>query len=235
MKSTTDKRILLGVILITAGTILLLRYLDIIPFFFPDFLISWKSILIVLGIILLITERNKSTGFILLSIGSIFMAMDVFDKSFWEVFRFAVPIALIIAGISLLLKTQSYTSRDINIPVDDNADDYISDVSIFGGGEKRITSQQFKGGKITAIFGGSEINLRSAKLAPGINAIELSCIFGGVTIFVPEGWHVKNDVSAIFGGFSDKRMVLGRKLADEQPDAILYIKGTVIFGGGELK
>jgi len=234
MKLNSDKRILIGVVLVTAGIILLLNMLRVLPGIFPDFLISWKSILIVIGVILIITEKNKTTGFVLLVIGSMFLATDIFNRSFWEVLKFAVPVILIIAGISLLLKTQSYSHKEINKPVDGDADDYINDVNIFGGGEKRISSKSFKGGKVTAIFGGSEVDLRQAKLAPGINAIELACIFGGVTIFVPEGWHVKNDVSAVFGGFSDKRIFYSKSEV-HQPESVLYIKGTVIFGGGELK
>ena len=44
-------------------------------------------------------------------------------------------------------------------------DDYIDEVSIFGGAEKSISSQNFKGGKVTSVFGGSEIIFLSANLS----------------------------------------------------------------------
>ena len=66
----------------------------------------------------------------------------------------------------------------------------IDDVSIFGGGTKIISSDNFKGGNITAIFGGSEINLTGCKLANGDQVIDVLMIFGGSTIIVPKEWNV---------------------------------------------
>ena len=44
-------------------------------------------------------------------------------------------------------------------------EDYIDEVSIFGGTKKKISAQNFKGGKITTVFGGSEINFLDTQLS----------------------------------------------------------------------
>ena len=111
--------------------------------------------------------------------------------------------------------------------------DRLDDVSIFGGGHKYLSSDNFQGGNITAIFGGSEIDLTRCKLAPGNNVIEVVAIFGGTTIIIPKEWNVIIDVLPIFGSFSHKGMRWPGVTTD--PENSLIIKGTMIFGGGEIK
>ncbi len=111
--------------------------------------------------------------------------------------------------------------------------DYIDEVAIFGGGEKIITSDNFKGGKVTTIFGGTDIILNHCKLAPGVNEIEVFAMFGGWTLRVPPNWNVKSEVIAVFGGISDKRYLGGDIVRDNTRQ--LIIKGFVMFGGGEIK
>ena len=111
--------------------------------------------------------------------------------------------------------------------------DYIDEISIFSGGEKIITSQDFKGGKITSIFGGSEINLLNSQLSSGTNYIDVFTLFGGSVLIVPSHWNVKVDMVAIFGGFADKRDFKSEGLDKDEPE--LYIKGVTLFGGGEIK
>jgi predicted membrane protein len=236
MRSFVEKRLLAGILMLTVGVFLLLRYYNIVPFEFPHYLFSWKTLLILIGIVFLITERNNSTGLILIAIGSVFLATDIFNLSVRDVVRLIIPVVLIIAGLFLLLRRETYSSRDLNIPDNANLNDYLNDVSIFGGGEKRIRTQNFKGGRLTAIFGGSEIDLRGSDMAPGVNAIDMLCLFGGVSLRIPDDWEVKNEVTAIFGGFSDKRLSMRRNPEIAQPtEKVLYLKGLVIFGGGEIK
>jgi predicted membrane protein len=73
-----------------------------------------------------------------------------------------------------------------------------------------------------------------AKLAPGDNYIDVFCLFGGMKLIVPEGWNVKIRVMSLFGGFSDKHRFKSPESATEK-ESQLIIKGTVIFGGGEIK
>ncbi|MDZ7633001.1 MAG: LiaF-related protein [Bacteroidales bacterium] len=94
-------------------------------------------------------------------------------------------------------------------------------------------TENFQGGKITSIFGGGEVDLTRSSLAPDENVIEITCIFGGTTIIVPESWNIILDVTPILGGFSDSRKIRGDVMKDNTRS--LAIRGTVIFGGGEIK
>ena len=104
---------------------------------------------------------------------------------------------------------------------------------MFGGGDVKITSNNFKGGKVTAIFGGSNYYFDGAQLSAENNVVDLFYMFGGGTFHVPADWTIKSDVTAVFGGFSDKRRTTLETTTD--PNKVLYIKGFVMFGGGEIK
>jgi len=95
----------------------------------------------------------------------------------------------------------------------------------------RFISDNFRGGKLTNIFGGSDINLSKANPVPQGCIIDAVVIFGGSNLIVPDDWQVKTEAVSIFGGVSDKRVMP----AAFNPDKTLVIKGVVIFGGIEIK
>jgi len=49
---------------------------------------------------------------------------------------------------------------------------------------------------------------------------------------VPSHWMVKSEIVTIFGGVEDKRVM---STVIDTPDKVLILKGTVIFGGIEIK
>ncbi len=236
MSTTTKSRAFLGVILILIGGVLLMKLAGVFHFFvFPDYIFSWKMILIALGIFLMATEKNRPTGVILFIIGSAFLAKDVFRVDFWQIMQVVIPVFFVFAGVMLLLPGRGIIPRKKYKRVsEEDVMDRIENVNIFSGGSKAITSDNFKGGEITCIFGGAELNFRNARLAPGNNVLEVTCIFGGVTLYVPEDWTVRLDVTPVFGGFSDSRAESNMNL-NTDPGKVLVIRGAVIFGGGEIK
>lgn len=108
--------------------------------------------------------------------------------------------------------------------------DMIADSSVFGGSERIMHSQNFKGGEIVAIFGGSKIDLTQCTLAPGQNRLEVKAVFGGTTLVVPNDWNISFESVNIFGGFADKRRNI-----NIDPRKTLIISGMALFGGGEIK
>lgn len=106
-------------------------------------------------------------------------------------------------------------------------------VNVFSGGDRQIVTDNFSGGNITAVFGGSKIDLTKSRLVPGVSQLEITCVFGGTEIIVPEDWNVVLDITPVLGGFSDERKFSSGRAFDEGRQ--LIIKGTVVFGGGDLK
>ena len=227
----SDKRLIVGVIIVLIGIALLASNFGVLPYNIKRYLLHWEVILMGIGLIALITNEHKGTGIILIAVGGTLYLRNFFDIhfNFWQLF---VPSMIILVGLLLIFRKR-VEERDDTI-IDESDNDYLDDVSIFGGGDKVINSQSFRGGKITAIFGGSNINMQNVKLAAGTQYIDIFAMFGGTTLLVPEGWDIKIKVVSIFGGFSDKHRV---KISEKEniTNNKLVVKGLVIFGGGEIK
>ena len=232
MKSALrDRRVLLGVAFILLGTFLLLNNLGWIPYFFPDYLFSWKTLLILGGLFALGNRENKTPGIVLIAIGTYFLLPEIFDISLRDVWAFW-PLLLVVIGLFFIFR-KDFT---LHQPVRDsqtNSMDYLDEVAVFGGIERTVLSGNFQGGRITSVCGGVEINLLNASLAAGKNVIDVFAVFGGITLIIPADWRVKTEVATIFGGFNDERKFLTEPSLEVEKG--LYIKGFVVFGGGELK
>ena len=227
-----DKRLWMGVGIILLGVVLLSNNLHFLTYELQRYLFTWEVVLIVLGIIFILTRHKRSTGVILLVVGGIFYmknVLNVIDFNIWTVFW---PAMLIFAGLMIIFRHQFDRSPEKKTQLD--GDNIIDEVAVFGGGDRVVTSQQFQGGKVTTIFGGLNYDMLKAKMAPGENAIDVFCVFGGMKLVIPEGWTVKIRVMSLFGGFSDKHRYRVPEAKNDQ-DSVLIIKGTVIFGGGEIK
>jgi predicted membrane protein len=110
---------------------------------------------------------------------------------------------------------------------------FFDDFVIFGGREIVVNSQSLIGGKVTSIFGGSEYDLRNVTLSENGAVIDCVSIFGGAGFKIPPDWTVKNEVTTIFGAFTDKR---GSILPDFQNlEKTLILRGFTAFGGIEIK
>ena len=105
------------------------------------------------------------------------------------------------------------------------------EAAVFGGVDRHISAQDFRGAQCTAIFGGCKIDLRDAQI-PGREAVlETYAIFGGVEIRVPDDWEVVNHNLTLFGGVSERRHQPLRGPATKT----LILEGATIFGGTTVK
>ncbi|HEX7367680.1 MAG TPA: hypothetical protein VF273_11320 [Pelobium sp.] len=110
-------------------------------------------------------------------------------------------------------------------------EEFIDSVSVFGGTKKNILSKNFKGGDVTNIMGGAELNFYHADIN-GVVVLDVVQMFGGTKIIVPPSWEVVTEMAAVFGGIDDKRS-LNQVLTDKSK--VLLIKGTSIFGGIDIR
>ena len=218
-----------ALLLILAGFGILIHQLRPLPPAIDDVLISWQMLLILVGIYNLYYTQSRVAGYILIAIGGFFLLPELFDlpshfgRNFW-------PLIIILVGILVLFRARKHRSEQLEVG---NNNEMIDEVNIFSGSEKRIAIRNFRGGRITSIFGGSEIDLTGCELSPGPNVIEVFYLFGGSSITVPVNWKVHNRVTSILGGFSEKDGGTGIKEGETGDE--LTIRGMVIFGGGEIK
>ena len=225
-----DSRVWLGALFIIIGGAWLLDNLNIIPEYIDDWFFNWESFLILLGIYFIFGRQKPEAGIIMIAVGGVFL-MDEFDFWRWQrIIQLFWPVIFIVIGISLIIR-RSFSQKKSSESGDDV--NYIDDFAIFGGRERTVDSSNFKGGKLTAMFGGVELDLRNAEMEEGINEIDLFVMFGGASLVVPPDWAVKVEALSLLGGFSDKRTSALKVVP--QPGKTLIIKGFVMFGGGEVK
>lgn len=234
------KKFMFGFLIILAGLVLLLENFNLVPYVIKHIFFSWQMLLIAIGIISISGNEKSTAGYILIMIGAFFMIPEIFNMhvSFARVFW---PVLLIAIGVFILFRRgfreEILRRRHRHIGFNDttatNTDEgYLNEASIFAGSKHRVVNQVFRGGRISTLFGGSEIDLTHATLGEGRNELIIDCMFGGVTLIVPCDWRVVLNVSSVLGGFSDKRLSF---CADPNSPNYLVIKGTAIFGGGEIK
>jgi predicted membrane protein len=212
----------------------------------PAWLLSWQMLLIAIGLFIGLRKGFRDGGwFVPVLIGAAFLLNDYFLNG--ELRRHIWPLILIVVGAFFIFRSGrrkwfdgSFQKKNADMkgeyitPVNDetySADDFIDTTAIFGGTKKVLLSKNFRGGDIVNIFGGSEIDLSQADVT-GSAEVEITAIFGGATLVIPSNWAVRSEVVTIFGGINDKRKNI--TMPDTKAKS-LVLKGTVIFGGIELK
>lgn len=231
-----------GGVIITVGVVFLLDNLGIIHF--NDIWQYWPAILIIFGLVR-ITEAHGSAAIIwggaVAGIGALLLADNLNLITFnWNL---VWPILLIAWGLIILFKPWHWRGAPVIDPGPSAASaapsavgsdpSTISLVTIFGGGRRQVDSQDFRGGEITATFGGAELDLRNAAIAAERAIIDVTAMFGGVEIRVPGTWTVEARGIGIFGGFGDETRP--PKPGEVTREQRLIVTGTAVFGGVAIK
>lgn len=224
-----SKNILWGIVLVAVGVLLALNALKLIDFniFFDGW---WTLIIIIPCFIGLISDNDKTGDLIGLCIG-VFLLLCCLDiLRFDLLFKLLLPIIIVIVGCKLIFG--SFRSNK-NHKV-------MEDVVTSGGSVRNITAtfsgqnviynpgEDFTGAEINAVFGGVKLDLRNAIVTKDC-VIKCSAIFGGIDIFVPHNVNVKVNSTSIFGGISNKAN------NSSSNTATIYIEGSCLFGGADIK
>ncbi|MYM73024.1 hypothetical protein GTP55_15475 [Duganella sp. FT109W] len=192
----------------------------------------FPTILIAAGILKVLQTRTQSgvvVGGGLIAAGSLFMLKEMGYLAIdW---RNLWPVFMIAAGVAVVIKSNLNRSAPAtNAPsLDKDADEtVINATAIMGGFKRRITTQDFKGGEITAIMGGCDLDLRQSSIN-GDAVLNVYALFGGITVKVPIDWTVMLEGTPIMGGFEEKTVppaAVGKRL---------IVRGYVIMGGLEVR
>lgn len=197
----------------------------------PSWIFSWGLLLIAIGLVNGVKHNFKIGGWIIpVLIGIVFFADEFYPLD--NVHAFLWPLVLVSVGIIMFLKPKHKigSQNHTNFKGKENTEvEFLDVTTIMAGSEKNVVSQNFKGGSITSLLGGSEINFLNADLN-GTAVLSVTCIMGGSRLTIPSNWLVKSEVTSIMGDVEDKRLI--HETAD--PDKVLILKGTAIMGGIEV-
>jgi hypothetical protein len=223
-------RLLPAIILITVGALFLLNNLHI--FYIHDIVRYWPVILIALGLVKLVDSAEaggRVAGGILVAVGGLFLAQTL--GYFVVRMRDLWPLILIGVGLLLLFQRTMWAGPSGASRRGFKTSGNLRECAVFSGGKRNISSQEFTGGHIDAVFGGFEIDLRSASIAGESAVLDINAIFGGAEIKVPESWEVVLRGVGVFGAFTDETHHPPQGPGAKQ----LIAKGAAIFGGVVFK
>lgn len=225
--SGSGSRIVFGAILVLIGVLLLFSQMGVYDFK-NVIKVFWPMIIIVIGLWQWAVRRFRASFFplLLIIVGVFFQALRL-GFLHRRGFGIMVGITMIALGAWLVVrKSRPTVSRS------ESDSDAVDHWVMFGGVEESITSQRFTGGHATVVFGGAEIDLRKAVLAGNEATLDLSVIFGGIDLKVPEEWQILVDGTAILGGVEDKTGQGSAESREGKPR--LHVRATAIFGGVEI-
>ena len=222
--------VLWGIVLIAIGIIIGVNSLGIAPIniFFDGW---WTLFIIVPCFIGLFKEREKTGNIIGLIIGIVLLLCCQGLLNFDLIWKLALPTILVIIGISFIFKDTF--DHKINGEIKKLNKNRVKDngyCATFSGQNVNFDGEKFNGTDLTAVFGGIKCDLRNAVIESD-SVINVSSIFGGTEIIVPENVKVKIKSTSMFGGVDEKR----KNKSDNQESNTIYINATCLFGGVEIK
>lgn len=227
-RSLMDSRMVLAVCLILAGVLMLLDRFGGHLGFDPWDL--WPLFLVIPGLFMLFQpreSRQEVPGLLLVLVGGFFLLRNL-DL----LFRFRLdwgdiwPFIIMLVGLVILVNAVR-GGREVD-PLDENT---INLSAIMGGGQYVYSSKALKGGRISVIMGGYELDLRSCTMEKDTIALDLFVLMGGIDIRIPDEWEVRMQGTPLLGGMDFK----GSQPDSEKRKGTLVIRGTAIMGGVDIK
>lgn len=216
-------RLIVGIFIVLIGVVFLVEEFAGIDAY--QFLAYWPVVLIAIGLLGLVQGTSKVGSLIALVVGVWALAYNLGYVSL-EIWQFW-PLVIVAIGLSLVKRAlvgEKATSQESGEPLD-----RVNAFAIMGGVVRTSSSSAFRGGELSAIMGGCELDLTQAQLAGDEAVIDVFALWGGVEIRVPDTWGVVGRVQPIMGAFEDKT----RPPRDAKTR--LVVRGVAIMGGVEVK
>ena len=205
---------------------------DVVGTYWPALLIGW-GVWGILGS----GFRLRLGSLIILAVGVVFLLSNL-NIWAWNAGQLW-PVLLVLLGLAIigrLGRPGRWLRRRIGRWGSASAREIISGYDssgsyVFSGGRERVTSQEYRGGSVSAICGGLELDLREARLGDKQVTLDVRVVCGGMEIRVLKDWMVHMQPSVVLGGAELQR----RQPKVEDASGELIITGTVICGSIEVK
>ncbi|HNX99025.1 MAG TPA: DUF5668 domain-containing protein, partial [Candidatus Aminicenantes bacterium] len=230
-------RVILALAIIAAGFLLLFNNLtwqkDI------DLWDFWPALVILIGGAKLFSSTSWGEtidGLFLMLLGGMLLETNLhLIPGLHLRWREIWPLILVYVGVRMLLVPKKCCGEAAFKGILINAEqgkvdrDQFDVVAMFSGAEYTYTSKTLLGGSIRAVFGGCDLDFRSADTAAQEMEIECLAMFGGIEMQVPDHWRVTVQGFPIFGGMENKTR-LRDGLKPEEIRNVL-VRGNAMFGG----
>lgn len=187
----------------------------------------WPMALVAVGLAKLWQARgggaNPVGGVFFLLVGSWLQLhnLGMINRELWNFW----PLLLVFIGSMIVY--QGIRGKQVRASA--GSTDTISGVAILSGVKRQTSSTSFRGGDLTAVMGGCEVDLRNAAIN-GDAVIDVFAMWGGIEIRVPDDWTVIIRATPIMGAVEDQTRTEPKSSAHR-----LTIRGFVMMGGVEIK
>ena len=234
--SMMTPRLIVGLAIALFGVVLVLDRLNLVAA--DEALRWWPAVIVAVGAMIFNQSRRIGggvNGVIVMLIGGwlLLNTLDVVRVRFWEMFW---PMVLIGIGSALVLQAMRRRTRET---LGADADNTLAVFAMMSGIKRVSTATRFRGGEVTALMGGSQLDLRQATILPGEEAaIDFFIVMGGCEIFVPPSWVVVTPLVPVMGGIDDKRLAPlpgATESVGGKPSPRLVLRGLIMMGGIEIK
>lgn len=211
----------LGISVIAAGIIVFLANIN---FGVARELVAnlWPLVLVAAGIFMLWgNPRNYVWPLVVAAIGVmlLFNTLGIADVN---VGSLIFPVILLGIGVSIIRGANGHYKM---VKTDSN-----EDTSAFlGGSSAKNTSDDYKGGAVSALMGAIELDLSRATIKKEA-ILHVSILMGGLELRVADDVKIVNRTQAILGAVENKTLPIKR---DNAPT--LIIEGSIVMGGIEVK
>ena len=192
---------------------------------------GWWTLFIIIPCFIGLFKDNEKTGNLIgLLIGIVLLLACQDLLEFDLIWKLAFPTILVIIGLSIIFKDAiggKVNSEIKKLNASRNGENTYC--ATFSGQDVNFNGEKFTGADLTAVFGGLKCDLRNATIESDV-VINASSTFAGIDIYVPSNVEVKIKSNSIFGGVSNK---VNTKPTENSHT--IYINGTAVFGGVEVK
>ena len=233
--SAMTPRLIIGLAIALFGVVLVLDRLNLV--IADQVLRWWPMVIVAVGALIFSQSRRVGggvNGVIVMIIGGwlLLNSVGILRVRFWEMFW---PLVLVGIGSMLVMQTLRRRSSEVSGADSDNT---LNVFAALSGVKRTIAATRFRGGEITALMGGAQLDLRQAIIPPGEEAaLDFFLVMGGCEIFVPSSWTVSTPLVPVMGGIDDKRLppLPGGDTLAGRPAPRLVLRGLIVMGGIEIK
>lgn len=230
---SASQRLLLGGFIVAVGLLSLLDNLGV--FNTAPIMSFWPAIFIVLGVSRMTNSQSARSTFIgacFVLAGGVLIAdnlgyIEFRPEQWWPAFLIAGGISYILKGLNPPVIVNPTIPADVTTQAVPSSD-MLDVVAIMSGSKVSNPTQHFKGGEVTAIMGGVEIDLRGASIDTEA-ILQVTTIMGSVELMVPNDWTVVVTGMPILGAIED------HSVPPINSTKRLVISGSAIMGGVEIR
>ncbi len=229
-RHSAQQRLVFGMVLAFLGVVFLLDNFHV--FDARAVLSFWPVMLIALGG-LRMAQAHRPTGQV---VGLILVLVGVM----WTLSNMGIvslrwrdwwPLLMIAAGGLVIFRGQSQQDGQSN--ADGSVSETVQDnrldmTAVMSGTQAKIDTQDFRGGDLTIVMAGVELDFRNASIASEAT-LNVLVAMGGLDIKVPADWSVMVKGIPLLGGIEDK------SVPPANPIKRLHISGVVMMGGIQIK